>query len=301
MEDQVRQFLYYLTIERNVSINTLSAYRNDLHQLTTFLRSRLPGRSSWFSWLDVDNDEITAYVNHLVDLGYSDTTRARKVASVKSLFAFLVQEGELKRNPAEHLSSPRLGRRLPKPITVDEIERLIAEPTLKNTIDCLRDTAMLELLYATGMRVSELISLDLDDVDLGGGTVRCLGKGNKERMLPIYARAVTVLSDYMGSSRNHKNRKVSERALFLNRRGARLTRQGFWMILKGYVDGIGLTKKITPHTLRHSFATHLLNGGAQLRHVQELLGHASITTTQVYTHLSNDKIKQEYDKAHPRA
>jgi integrase/recombinase XerD len=290
-----------MTVERGVSPNTLAAYRNDLHQLTEFQESRSGRSDDALRWSDIGDDDIAAYVLHLHDLGYSDTTRARKVASTKSMFGFLIQEGEVQRNPTENLRSPRVGRSLPEALTVDEVERLLSAPNSQHTPESLRDRAMLELLYATGMRVTEMVSLDVDDIDLDNGTVRCLGKGGKERMIPIHPRAVEVVSAYMEQGRPDHEGKNSQRAAFLNRRGVRLTRQGFWLILKNYVKQVGLTQKITPHTLRHSFATHLLRGGAQLRHVQELLGHASITTTQVYTHLTSEHVRMEYDKAHPRA
>ncbi|MDP6454061.1 MAG: site-specific tyrosine recombinase XerD [SAR202 cluster bacterium] len=301
MKENVDSFLNYMTVERGVSPNTLAAYRNDLHQLTEFLESRSGESEDGVNWSEVGDDDIAAYVLRLHDLGYSDTTRARKVASAKSMFGFLVQEGDVQRDPTENLSAPRVGRSLPDALTVDEVERLITAPDSQRTPESLRDRAMLELLYATGMRVTEMVSLDIDDIDLQSGAVRCLGKGGKERMIPIHPRAIEIVSDYLQHGRPDHEGKNSQRAAFLNRRGVRLTRQGFWLILKNYVNQVGLTKKITPHTLRHSFATHLLRGGAQLRHVQELLGHASITTTQVYTHLTTEHVRMEYDKAHPRA
>ena len=301
MNQTVDNFLHYMTVERGVSPNTLAAYRNDLHQLTEFLESRSGNSGGNLNWSDVGDDGISAYVLHLHELGYSDTTRARKVASTKSMFSFLIQEGEVQRDPTENLSAPRVGRSLPDALTVEEVERLITAPEPHLTPESLRDRAMLELLYATGMRVTEMVSLDIDDIDLQSGAVRCLGKGGKERMIPIHPRAVEIVSEYLEQGRPGQESKNSQRAAFLNRRGVRLTRQGFWLILKNYVKQVGLTKKITPHTLRHSFATHLLRGGAQLRHVQELLGHASINTTQVYTHLTTEHVRMEYDKAHPRA
>ncbi|MCH7800489.1 MAG: site-specific tyrosine recombinase XerD [Chloroflexi bacterium] len=301
MRESVDNFLHYMTVERGVSPNTLAAYRNDLNQLTEFQESRSGRSDDSARWSDIGDDDIAAYVLHLHDLGYSDTTRARKVASAKSMFGFLVQEGEVQRNPTENLRSPRVGRSLPEALTVEEVERLLSAPNSQNTPESLRDRAMLELLYATGMRVTEMVSLDIDDIDLIGGSVRCLGKGGKERMIPIHPRAVEAVSAYMELGRPDHEGKKSQRAAFLNRKGFRLTRQGVWLILKNYVRQVGLTQKITPHTLRHSFATHLLRGGAQLRHVQELLGHASITTTQVYTHLTSEHVRMEYDKAHPRA
>ena len=301
MKANVDSFLNYMTVERGVSPNTLAAYRNDLYQLTEFIESRSGNSNGGANWSDVSDEDISDYVLHLHALGYSDTTRARKVASSKSMFGFLIQEGEIQRDPTENLSSPRVGRSLPEALSVEEVERLLTAPKSQHTPESLRDRAMLELLYATGMRVTEMVSLDIDDIDLQSGTVRCLGKGGKERMIPIHSRAVEIVETYLEQGRPDHEGKNSQRAAFLNRRGVRLTRQGFWLILKKYVNQVGLAKNITPHTLRHSFATHLLRGGAQLRHVQELLGHASITTTQVYTHLTTEHVRMEYDKAHPRA
>ncbi len=199
------------------------------------------------------------------------------------------------------LSSPRIGRSLPKSLTLEEVDRLLEEVSKGHGQETLRDKAMLELLYATGMRVSELVSLNLGDVNLREGYVRCLGKGSKERLIPIHESAIEAVKEYVESGRPALPYSKKEEGLFLNRRRERLTRQGFWLILKGYATQAGISTKITPHTIRHSFATHLLRGGAPLRHVQELLGHASITTTQIYTHLASEHMREEYNKAHPRA
>jgi integrase/recombinase XerD len=300
MQESVDSFLNYMTVERGVSPNTLVAYRNDLSQLVDYLENTYSG-GLMMDWGNVDDQVLTAYLLRLHDLGYSDTTRARKVASAKSLFGFLLDEGIIKQDPTENLSSPRVGRSLPEALSVEEVERLLTAVSGGDTPELKRDQAMLELLYASGLRVTELVSLDIDDLDLEQGSVRCFGKGAKERVIPIHQNAVTVLKEYISQARPLMANQRSGHSLFLNRRGERLTRQGFWLILKGHAKRAGIEKKITPHTLRHSFATHLLRGGAPLRHVQELLGHASITTTQVYTHLTSEHVKSEYDKAHPRA
>jgi integrase/recombinase XerD len=211
-----------------------------------------------------------------------------------------VAEGNLKDNPTENLSSPSVGRSLPKPISVSQVRRLLEQPTKLSTPEAKRDSAMLELLYASGMRVSELVSLNLDDI-IDDGFVRCFGKGYKERLIPIYRQAALAVEEYVKEDRPRLVRNDDEKALFLNRRGDRLTRQGFWQILKGYARTAGLDEEITPHTLRHSFATHMLSGGADLRSVQELLGHANISTTQVYTHLTSEHVRRTYEKSHPRA
>ena len=296
MKQAIDSFLDYMTVERGVSTNTLAAYRNDLYQLVEYLRPDR-GDSKVGGWRDVDGQVLSTYVLRLHDLGYSDATRARKVASAKSLFGFLTEEGLISRDPTEDLSSPRLGRSLPDTLTVEDVERLLEASAAASK----RDGAMLELLYASGMRVSELVSLDLEDVDLEQGSVRCFGKGSKERVIPIHRKAAEAVRAYLEEARPALATKRSMRSLFLNRRGERLSRQGFWLVLKGYARRAGINGKLTPHTLRHSFATHLLQGGAPLRHVQELLGHASITTTQVYTHLTSEHVRAEYDSAHPRA
>ena len=301
MKDMVDTFLDYMAVERGVSPNTMAAYRNDLYQLTEYLETRRQDVTNGHSWEQIDERILSEYLLRLHDLGYSDTTRARKMASAKSLFGFLLGEGIITRDPTESLSAPRVGRFLPEVLTVEEVDRLLTYTSNGDTPEAKRDRAMLELLYATGMRVSELVSLDMDDANFEQGYVRCLGKGGKERVIPVHQQAIVALRQYLDQARPQLTSKRSGDAAFLNRRGDRLTRQGFWLILKGYAARAGLNGKITPHTLRHSFATHLLRGGAPLRHVQELLGHASITTTQVYTHLTTDHVRAEYDKAHPRA
>jgi integrase/recombinase XerD len=190
---------------------------------------------------------------------------------------------------------------LPRPISVSQVRALLEQPTRQSKPEARRDSAMLELLYASGMRVSELVSLNLEDVNTGSGDVRCFGKGHKERIIPIHERAASAVEEYVREARPHMLRRDDERALFLNHRGERLTRQGFWQILKQYARAAGLASEVTPHTLRHSFATHMLSGGADLRAVQELLGHANISTTQVYTHLTTEHVRRSYEKSHPRA
>ena len=300
MRQHIDSFLNYMTVERAVSPNTVAAYRNDLHQFADFMDARRPHGAHGTDVWGVDDEAVSSYVLHLGERGYSETTRARKVASLKSLFGFLVEEETIPRDPTENLSSPRLGRSLPEVLSVEEVDALLHAASGQSPEE-MRDQAMLELLYASGVRVSELVSLDLEDIDLEQSFVRCFGKGSKERMIPIHEEAVLALGSYLKDGRPALAGRRSGRAVFLNARGGRLSRQGFWLILKRLADSAGIDAKITPHTLRHSFATHLLRGGAPLRHVQELLGHASIATTQVYTHLTSEYVRAEYDKAHPRA
>ncbi len=303
MEETLQAFLDHLTVAKGASPHTVAAYRNDLGQLLEITRGGHHGAGGTTEWARVSPRLLSEYVVALHERGYSPTTVARKIASVKSFFNFLLEEGEIREDPTENLSSPRIGRSLPKPISEEEVQRLLDEPFKSDSHEGLRDGAMLELLYASGLRVSEMINLDVRDVNIDEQYLRCLGKGSKERIVPLYQRAVDVVQDYVTNGRSKllvpSNR--NEQALFLNRRGDRLTRQGFWLILKGHASNAGIVQTITPHTLRHSFATHLLAGGASLRNVQELLGHTSISTTQVYTHLTSERIKEEYDRAHPRA
>jgi integrase/recombinase XerD len=298
---RIKHFLSYLSVEKGFSENTVLAYRNDLnHDLATFAAQEIGKRGSIPSWANFSRQDMLGYMLNLKERGYAATTQARKVAAAKSFFGFMVAEGHLKSNPAENVGSPNVGRPLPKPISVSQVRRLLEQPAKMSTPDAKRDKAMLELLYASGMRVSELVSLNLDDI-MGDGYVRCFGKGHKERIIPIHQRAISAIEEYVKEARPHLVHDGAEKALFLNRRGERLTRQGFWQILKGYAKMAELGKEITPHTLRHSFATHMLSGGADLRSVQELLGHANISTTQVYTHLTTEHIRRSYEKAHPRA
>lgn len=302
MRDTVKAFLAYLTSERGLSGNTVAAYGSDLSQLVDLMEER--GYKG--GWESVDSSLLTDYALELQERGYSATTRARKIASLKSMFNFLVEEGIVEDDPTEALSSPRIGRALPKSLSEEEMALLLGEAYSGDTSEARRDVAMIELMYASGMRVSELVSLSVGDLNLREKYVRCLGKGYKERLINLHDQAVDTVEAYMNYVRPdllapRGDEAEREDALFLNHRGERLTRQGFWLILKGYGRRAGIRTPITPHTLRHSFATHMLRGGAPLRYLQELLGHASISTTQVYTHLAEDQVERDYEKAHPRA
>ena len=304
MEDSISSFLEHLIVEKGFSRNTWEAYRNDLEQFEQFLEERLNGQAGGGPpWLAVDLNLLNQYITDLRDRkGYRDTTTARKVAAIKSFFSFLLLNGDISEDPTESLGSPRIGRTLPKCLSEDDVTRLLDVAAKAGTPEGTRDATILELLYATGLRVSELVSLNVSDIDFEEAYIRCWGKGSKERLVYLYPRAVMELRQYLGSARrsllgSHKG----ENALFVNHRGERLTRQWVWSILKTYSKKANIDEGITPHTLRHSFATHLLQNGASLRHVQELLGHSSISTTQVYTHLTNHHLRQEYEKSHPRA
>lgn len=297
MLDHIDDFLGHLALEKGYSPNTTSAYRNDLTQFKDYLAERKP---SSFGWKGIKKDEIVGYILHLKEREYASSTVARKVAAVKSFFHFLLSEGLVPDDPTASLDTPRVQKYLPRALSRDDVDRLLEAPGTSDSAKASRDRALMELLYASGMRASEIVALNLEDVDLAQGTVRCLGKGEKERVLPIHQRAVLALREYLETGRSRRVRYSVEPALFLNNRGQRLTRQGLWLIIKAYVDQAGLSATVTPHTLRHSFASHLLSGGADLRNVQELLGHANISTTQVYTHVADDRLRQSHRQAHPR-
>ena len=300
MKKLLENFLHYLTVERGVSRNTISSYKNDLTQLIDFLSTNQK--------LDFDNNykQITRhylieYINAMDQKEYSVATRSRKIASAKSFFAFLLEEGIISNDPMQDIKLPKLGKTLPNPLTTNEVE-MILNSTTDQTPNAFRNRTMLELLYATGMRVTELVSLSLQDLHLDEGFILCFGKGSKERVIPIHQQAVDLLKTYIFKTRPHFVKEgFDNKFVFLNYKGDSLSRQGFWLILKKLSTRAGITREVYPHLFRHSFATHLLIGGAPLRHVQELLGHSSIDTTQIYTHLSNQYVKNEYQKAHPRA
>jgi integrase/recombinase XerD len=299
MNDPLDEFLSFLSAEKGASNNTVAAYRNDLRQLATYMKPKEDGKS----WEKVDRIIIQDFILDLKKRKYAETTVARKVAAIRSFFSFLESEGMISCNPTEGLASPRVGKMLPKAISPNEVDELLEQPCKRSTPEARRDRAMLELLYATGMRVTELVSLDLTNLNLDpeNAYVKCSGKGAKERVIPIHEQAAEAVQEYLEGPRPALVRNKNEKALFVNRRGERLTRQGFWLILKGYARAANLREDVTPHTLRHSFATHMLRGGMPLRHVQEMLGHANISTTQVYTHLTTEHVREVYEKAHPRA
>lgn len=309
MQQTIETFLHFLAVEKGFSTNTLAAYRNDLSQFVAFLTEAeahartpalvtagatgKPSGPSW-GWSGVTKVRIIAFILHLKEKQYAPATVARKVAAIKSFFHFLQGEGILSGDPTENLDSPKVGKTLPRTASVEEINELLGQPAKSSTPEARRDRAMLELLYATGMRVSELVSLNVEDVNTDAGYVRCVGKAARERIVPIHAQAAHSIAEYLTAARPRLARDTRQNALFLNHRGERLTRQGFWLIIKNYARAAGIRSDITPHTLRHSFATHLLKSGAELRNVQELLGHANISTTQIYTHLSGDRARPAY-------
>ncbi len=301
METNIREFLDYLIAEKGCSDNTVSAYRNDLAQFYEYVAQ--PDRIQLEGWGSVTRECLINYILYLKEREYASATVARKVAAIKSFCHFLLRTGIIADDPAADLDSPKVKKRLPQTLSPEDVDRLLAVPVQGGeSPKSLRDRALLEVLYATGMRVSELARLTVDDVDLNAGTVRCVGKGDKERVMPLYPEAVDAVQAYVEHGRPELlGTDIEQRALFLNPRGEQLTRQGLWLIIKRYAKELGIADRVTPHTLRHSFATHMLNGGAGLREVQKLLGHANISTTQVYTHVSRDRLHEVYDAAHPRA
>ncbi|KKM08871.1 recombinase XerD [Clostridiales bacterium PH28_bin88] len=295
MRTWVDEFIHYLAVERGLADNTLASYYGDLQQFLAFLHQMQVS-----TWLEASKGEILAYLLYLQKEGRAPATMSRHLAALKSFYHFLVQERVIPQDPTVDLESPRLSKKLPRVLSSEEIELLLKQPNTSRPAG-LRDKAMLELLYATGLRVSELISLDMENLSLEMGYVRCLGKGSKERIVPMGSVATHFLSAYLELARGKLMKIPGERGIFLNQHGGRLTRQGCWKIIKKYARQARIKKEITPHTLRHSFATHLLENGADLRSVQEMLGHADIATTQIYTHLTNKKLKEVYDRTHPRA
>jgi integrase/recombinase XerD len=296
MQEQIESFLEYLTAEKDCSENTTSAYRNDLTQFLDFIAGDI------HDWSEVNKSVLTAYVSFLRERQYASSTVARKVAAVKSFFHYMLDIGLLQDDPTATLDSPRVTKRLPKILSLKDVEALLNKPVQTSDPKALRDKAFLELLYATGMRVSELVALDTDDIQLETQTVHCINRSNKQRVIPLSQRAVDAMYIYLERGRPAllANRvrlgDVEESALFLNHRGRRLTRQGLWLIIKGHVESSGLDTDVTPHTLRHSFATHMLDDGAKLRDVQRLLGHANISTTQIYTEVhqqDGDTVSEE--------
>ncbi|HWX51856.1 MAG TPA: site-specific tyrosine recombinase XerD [Solirubrobacteraceae bacterium] len=292
-------FLAYLELERGLSRNTLEAYRSDLLQFGEFLaRQRL-------TLAGVRHGEIAAFLSELAD-GSADrpplapASLSRKVASLRSFYRHLRREGTLEHDPTAELRGPRKTRTLPRVLSRDEVARLLSEPRGTDPL-ALRDRALLELMYACGLRASEAIGLELADFDLEEAVLCARGKGSKERLVPIGRQAIAALQAYLRSGRPALLGAGAESRLFVNRRGTRLTRQGLYKIIQGHARRAGLHEKISPHTLRHTFATHLLAGGCDLRSLQEMLGHADLATTQVYTHLSADRLKDAYFSAHPRA
>jgi integrase/recombinase XerD len=293
IESLMLDFLAYLELERGLSRNTLEAYRSDLLQFGRFLERREVGVTR------ASHNDLAAFLTELAG-NSAAATLGRKVACLRSFYRHLRREGLIGHDPSADLHGPRRTQRLPRVLTRQEVARLLREPSGTEP-HALRDRALLELMYACGLRVSEVTGLELRDVDVEEGMLCARGKGSKERLVPIGRQAIAALEAYVARGRPVLLGARSESKLFLNRRGGALTRQGLYKIVQGHARGAGLQERMSPHTLRHSFATHLLAGGCDLRSLQEMLGHADLATTQVYTHLSAERLKDAYFSAHPRA
>lgn len=294
METLVQKFIHFLERDKRLSLNTLQSYRRDIEQYVTYLRDLNLNNIS-----TTNKTTVIAYLLHLQKKGRATSTISRNLASIRSFYQYIAKSKIIDHDPTAELESPKVEKKLPQILSTQEVELLLEQPKCVD-LKGYRDKAMLELLYATGIRVSELISLDVADINLEMGFIKC-NKGSRERMIPIGSISIAALHDYLNKSRSLLIQNSDEKALFVNINGKRLTRQGFWKIIKQYKNQAKINKDITPHTLRHSFAAHLLENGADLRSIQEMLGHSDISSTQVYAQIAKNKIKEIYKKTHPRA
>lgn len=296
LDKVIAQFLHYIQIERGLATNTILSYERDLSQYVLYM-SKVEGL---LELSEIRRQHIVHYLFELKQKGRAETTIARTIASIRALHQFALREKLSDQDPSVHLDIPKAAKRLPKVLSTTEVESLLDAPN-GNDVFSIRNRALLETLYATGMRVSELIRLTVTDTHLSMGFVRCVGKGNKERIIPLGSAATAALQNYFEKSRQVLMKNHRHDYVFVNLHGKPLSRQGFWKILKQLAQKANIEKELTPHTLRHSFATHLLENGADLRAVQEMLGHADISTTQIYTHVTKTRMKDVYSKYHPRA
>ena len=294
MADYVADYTRYLTEEKRAQANTVNSYVRDLNQFRTWLMS-----TGATDLRRVRKENVDAYMQYMSSKGKSPATITRSAASIRSFYQYMLQRGAVRQNPAKAVAAVKVERKYPEILTGREVELFLEQPKCVDDKG-FRDHAMLEMLYATGIRVSELISLNVEDVNLAAGFIRCVGRG-KERIIPLYAAAVKALRDYLEFIRPRIIADKEEHALFVNMNGERMSRQGFWKITKYYQEKAEIKKDITPHTLRHSFAVHLLENGADLRSIQEMLGHADISSTQIYVNVVQKQLKDIYQKAHPRA
>jgi len=293
MEKLIQDFVTYLEKDKGVSANTLQSYARDIKQFRDYIDLENLNLSQ------ISQDDIDRYMKHMQKKGKAASSVSRSLASVRALFNYLLLKGAVGKNPAGRIKTPKQEKKLPQVLTLGEIDNLLKRPN-KKTPKGLRDKAMLELLYASGIKVSELISLNTDDIDLDFGYLKCVGE-NDVRIVPLGKSAIKALRDYITNCRPSMVASDDEKTLFVNCGGTKMTRQGFWKLIKGYAQEAGIEKDITPHTLRHSFAAHLLENGADLASIQEMLGHKDIASTQVYTRLVQNHIREVYNKAHPRA
>lgn len=291
----LKEYLTVLKLEKNLSDNTVESYRNDISALLLFMENFKVEDPS-----EIKYDNLILFFKALKDAGLHSSSAARYYSSIKGFFNYLLANRYIHDNPIEKVPPPKLAKNLPQVLSVSEMEKILSAPATDEKLG-LRDKAVLETLYACGLRVSELINLKLSDLFFGEEIIRVLGKGSKERIVPIGSSAINWINEYLAKGRPLLERKIkSQNYVFLNNRGSKLSRMGVWIIVDRYVREAGITKEVHPHTFRHSFATHLLEGGADLRAVQEMLGHADISTTQIYTHIDRDYIKQVHKEFHPR-
>lgn len=294
MQEFIETFLNYLSVERGLARNTILSYQEDLKGYINFLKEHSISTLS-----KTTKSDIVDFMLWQKDKGMGANSIARRLAAIRMFYRFLVRERILKEDPTSLIDSPKLWKKIPETLSVNEVEALLNQPNRKDR-QGIRDRAILELLYATGMRVSEAVNLKVNDVNLGVGFLRCLGKGNKERIVPVGAKAIQMTKRYLGESRPYLLKEKESEFLFLNRFGKKISRQSLWKIIKRYACQARIKKSLKPHILRHSFATHLLERGADLRSVQEMLGHSNISTTQIYTHISKDRLKTIHKMFHPR-
>jgi len=294
MNELIEQFLSYISVEKGMAGNTLDSYRRDLRKFADYLKSKKADSID-----KVNRQMITSFMMAERDRGLGSNSVSRELACIKSFFKFLLKENIIKEDIATIIESPKLWKKLPFALNLEEVEALLNAPNARDTIE-MRDKACLELMYATGMRVSELVRLKMDDINMDVGFAKCFGKGSKERIVPFGRKAKESIQRYLEKSRPKFLKKNISNFLFLTRLSKPMSRQTFWKIIKKYVKIARIRKKVTPHSLRHSFATHILERGADLRIVQEMLGHADISTTQIYTHVSKDRLKSIHQKFHPR-
>jgi integrase/recombinase XerD len=294
VEAQVRTFLNYLRVEKGLSDNTIQAYRRDMAKFASFAAERKAGVT------ELRREHVVDFLGTLYRRNLDSRSVARHLVTIRHFFRFLLLEGAIESDPAANIESPKFRQSLPEFLSVDEVDRLLRQPD-KNDVVGIRDRAMIELMYSTGLRVSELCGLRVSDLQMEPGCLRCIGKGNKERLVPVGKRALEAVQTYLREARQALARGVASPYLFLNQKGHKLNRIAFWKILGEYGRKAGLRKSLTPHMLRHSFATHLLDRGADLRSVQMMLGHSDISTTQIYTHVVEERLKQVYKAHHPRA
>ena len=288
------EFLGYLKVEKGYSEKTIEAYRNDLNQFFSYINKKITSISS------IDKEIISDYIATCKDKEYSLSTISRKIASIRSLFKYLYLEEQLKTNIAKNIRIKGRESKLPETISIEEINTIFDYLNKQNHPTAKRDIAIIEILYGCGIRISELVNLNISDIDNAESIIRCIGKGQKERLIPVNHSALTSINNYINIERFNINKKQNQ-ALFLTNRGSRISRQTIWQIVKIIFQKNKMKYNYTPHTFRHTFATHILQGGASIRHVQEMLGHSSIATTQIYTHIDKTWMKKEYNKAHPRA